>query len=155
MSDGRVNGCLALSRAIGDFDFKRAPATPAESQAVTAMPEARARRRGGRLRRESCAVRAGAGAGTGAGAQVLTRPLSDADEFMILACDGIWDVLSSQACVDFVRRRLAQGMPLTEARAAPRRDAARSGACDAGGGAASLSLGRWRRIFATTAVRRR
>lgn len=35
--------------------------------------------------------------------------ISSADEFMILACDGIWNSLSSQQVVDFVRERIQSG----------------------------------------------
>lgn len=33
----------------------------------------------------------------------------DVDEFMVLACDGIWNYLSSQEVVDFVRKRIQDG----------------------------------------------
>ncbi|KAI8811858.1 phosphatase 2C-like domain-containing protein [Cladochytrium replicatum] len=69
---GRVMGNLALSRAIGDFQFKRNDSLPAERQMVTADPD------------------------------VEEHTFTDADEFLILACDGIWDVLTSQEAVDFV-----------------------------------------------------
>ena len=36
--------------------------------------------------------------------------LTPADEFIVLACDGIWDVLSSQQAVDFIRQQLAAGL---------------------------------------------
>ena len=37
----RVNGDLAVSRALGDFVYKRCDRVPPERQAVTAFPEAR------------------------------------------------------------------------------------------------------------------
>ncbi|KAI9723495.1 MAG: Protein phosphatase 2C 2 [Chrysothrix sp. TS-e1954] len=71
---GRVNGNLALSRAIGDFEFKKSADLPPESQIVTAFPD------------------------------VSVHEVSDDDEFLVIACDGIWDCQSSQAVVEFVRR---------------------------------------------------
>jgi len=77
VSEGRVNGSLALSRALGDFEYKQNHNLTVEEQAVTALPE------------------------------IQEFDIEESDEFFILACDGIWDVLSSQDCVNFVRERLA------------------------------------------------
>ncbi|KAH8171333.1 protein phosphatase 2C domain-containing protein [Sarocladium implicatum] len=74
---GRVNGNLALSRAIGDFEFKKSAELPPEKQIVTAFPD------------------------------VEEHELTEDDEFLVLACDGIWDCQSSQAVVEFVRRGIA------------------------------------------------
>jgi len=76
----RVNGNLALSRALGDFVFKKNEKKSAEEQIVTAMPD------------------------------VTVERITTDTEFLVLACDGIWDVLSNQEVVDFVRGRLAQKM---------------------------------------------
>ncbi|XP_067092390.1 protein phosphatase 1G [Osmerus mordax] len=74
--DGRVNGGLNLSRAVGDHFYKRNKALPAEEQMISAMPDVK----------------------------VLT--LNEENDFMVIACDGIWNVLSSQEVVDFVSQRI-------------------------------------------------
>lgn len=74
--DGRVSGGLNLSRAIGDHAYKKTTSLPAEEQAITALPDIR------------------------------TLTLEDEDEFMVIACDGIWNFMSSQEVIDFVRVRL-------------------------------------------------
>ncbi|KAJ3284216.1 Protein phosphatase 2C 2 [Borealophlyctis nickersoniae] len=79
---GRVNGNLALSRAIGDFEFKQNQNLPPEQQIVTANPD------------------------------IIERKLADTDEFVVIACDGIWDCMTNQDVVDFVRTRVAQGQEL-------------------------------------------
>ena len=86
VSEGRVNGSLALSRALGDFDYKGNKELCEKEQAVTAFPEIR------------------------------EFQLQGGDEFMILACDGIWDVLTSEQCVAFVRERLREGYKRAKAR---------------------------------------
>lgn len=75
----RVNGNLALSRALGDFAFKCNLDKPPEEQVVTACPD------------------------------ITVENLTQDHEFIILACDGIWDVMSNQEVVDFCRTRLAEG----------------------------------------------
>ena len=59
-NDGRVNGGLNLSRAIGDHGYKTRSDLKSEEQMISALPDLRK----------------------------LT--LNKDDEFMVLACDGIW-----------------------------------------------------------------
>jgi len=73
---GRINGGLNLSRAIGDHNYKKNSSLKMEEQMVTAFPD------------------------------VTRITLDEHDEFMVLACDGIWNVMENQAVVDFVRQRL-------------------------------------------------
>ncbi|KAM7015067.1 protein phosphatase 1G [Tautogolabrus adspersus] len=74
--DGRVNGGLNLSRAIGDHFYKRNKVLPPEEQMISSMPDVK----------------------------VLT--LNEDHDFMVIACDGIWNVLSSQEVVDFISERI-------------------------------------------------
>ena len=61
---GKVDGVLGVSRAFGDFRFKKNPDLAPENQAVSPFPD------------------------------VLIRPRHEDDEFIVIACDGIWDCLT-------------------------------------------------------------
>lgn len=76
--DGRVNGGLNLSRAIGDHFYKRNKNLPPEEQMISALPDIK----------------------------VLT--INDDHDFMVIACDGIWNVMSSQEVVDFIQSKITQ-----------------------------------------------
>lgn len=67
----RVNGVLAISRALGDHMLK-------ENDVVSAVPF------------------------------TSETFLNDDDSHLILACDGVWDVLSDQEAVDLVLRKVAE-----------------------------------------------
>jgi len=80
---GRVNGNLALSRALGDFEFKRNQKLNPEEQIVTSNPD------------------------------IIEHKLGEEEEFIVLACDGIWDCMSSQEVVNYVRKGIADRLALT------------------------------------------
>ncbi|KAJ8356388.1 hypothetical protein SKAU_G00191820 [Synaphobranchus kaupii] len=73
----RVNGSLAVSRALGDFDYKCVHGKGPTEQLVSPEPEV----------------------------YEIERSEAD-DEFVVLACDGIWDVMANEELCDFVRSRL-------------------------------------------------
>jgi serine/threonine protein phosphatase PrpC len=73
---GRVDGDLAVSRSFGDFDLKQNTNLPRCSQKVSVEPD------------------------------VKQFARDDADEFIVLACDGVWDVIDSEPCVVWVRNAL-------------------------------------------------
>ncbi|KAK1881320.1 protein phosphatase 1bb isoform X2 [Gymnodraco acuticeps] len=73
----RVNGSLAVSRALGDYDYKCVDGKGPTEQLVSPEPEV----------------------------YVLERA-AEGDEFVVLACDGIWDVMSNEELCEFVRSRL-------------------------------------------------
>lgn len=76
----RVNGNLALSRALGDFIFKKNEKKAPQEQIVTAYPD------------------------------VEVKDITPDWEFIVLACDGIWDVMSNQEVVDYIRENIASGV---------------------------------------------
>ena len=74
----RINGNLSFSRALGDhFEYKRAAELPATAQLVSPEPEI----------------------------TVQKRDLSK-DEFIILACNGIFDVMTNEEVIAYIRHHL-------------------------------------------------
>ncbi|XP_060562899.1 protein phosphatase 1B-like isoform X1 [Ruditapes philippinarum] len=72
----RVNGSLAVSRALGDFEYKNVEGMGPCEQLVSPEPE------------------------------IFVQERNPGDEFLVLACDGIWDVMTNEELCDFVRNRL-------------------------------------------------
>jgi len=81
----RVNGVLAISRALGDHMLK-------ENDVVTAIPHCN------------------------------DTPLTDEDTYLLLACDGLWDVMTDQEAIDFMLtqiKSLTQQQEVEEAKNGP------------------------------------
>jgi serine/threonine protein phosphatase PrpC len=85
---GAIGGRLAVSRGLGDFTFKHTASVlcaeiddyvPTENQMVTSVPEI----------------------------SVLERQVHD--KFIVIACDGIWDVLSNEYCATLVSTIFNEG----------------------------------------------
>eukprot|EP00930_Biecheleria_cincta_P066712 TRINITY_DN5296_c0_g1_i2.p3 TRINITY_DN5296_c0_g1~~TRINITY_DN5296_c0_g1_i2.p3 ORF type:complete len:381 (-),score=115.96 TRINITY_DN5296_c0_g1_i2:86-1228(-) len=80
----RVNGNLNLSRAIGDLEYKKRDDLKPEEQIICSTPD------------------------------FVTKELTPEDEFIVLACDGVWDVMTNQDVCDFVRPRLLEKMDMKQ-----------------------------------------
>lgn len=74
----RVDGDLAVSRALGDFSYK-ATNLDAKDQKITCYPD------------------------------ITIHERHDSDDVLLLACDGLWDVMSSEEAVNTVRRLFEAG----------------------------------------------
>ncbi|OII70864.1 PPM1G-PROV domain-containing protein [Cryptosporidium ubiquitum] len=84
VENGRVDGNLNMSRTLGDLQYKSDTSLSPEEQKITAFPDVR------------------------------IIPLTSEDEFIVLACDGIWDVVDNQLCVDIVRRKILKQIEALE-----------------------------------------
>lgn len=73
---GRIDGNLNLSRAFGDFFYKRDSSRPVTQQKIIAE------------------------------AEVMHQPLTNAERFLVLGCDGVFDRVESRGVVDFLWPRL-------------------------------------------------
>jgi serine/threonine protein phosphatase PrpC len=76
----RIDGDLAVSRGFGDYMYKKDPGLAPDLQKVTVVPD------------------------------LVVYPRDQAfDEFILLACDGVWDVASNTQCADIVQKLLTEG----------------------------------------------
>mmetsp|Transcript_58915 Transcript_58915/g.184912 ORF Transcript_58915/g.184912 Transcript_58915/m.184912 type:complete len:333 (+) Transcript_58915:89-1087(+) len=75
----RVNGNLNLSRALGDLEYKKDATRGPEEQIICATPD------------------------------VEFAERSEEDEFLVICCDGVWDVKTNEEVCDFVSPRLKKG----------------------------------------------
>merc|ERR1712060_738962 len=73
----RVNGSLAVSRALGDFEYKNVDGKGPTEQLVSPEPEFYIKERD-----------------------------ESRDEFLVLAYDGVWDVMSNEEICSFIGHRM-------------------------------------------------
>lgn len=68
-----------VSRALGDFTYKQRADLPPAQQQVSPVPD------------------------------ITIEAVDGTEEFLLLACDGIWDVMSNDDICDFVRSLMRNG----------------------------------------------
>jgi len=93
IAKGRLCGVIAVTRSFGDIEHKRLKDACWDikftGDTLIAQPE---------FRRDMVSLPAPRAA----------HSSWSSDEFIIVACDGVWDVMTSQQAVSFVRRRVAE-----------------------------------------------
>eukprot|EP00344_Euplotes_crassus_P000638 CAMPEP_0196994186 /NCGR_PEP_ID=MMETSP1380-20130617/459_1 /TAXON_ID=5936 /ORGANISM="Euplotes crassus, Strain CT5" /LENGTH=293 /DNA_ID=CAMNT_0042409491 /DNA_START=111 /DNA_END=992 /DNA_ORIENTATION=+ len=75
VEENRVKGMLNLSRALGDLEYKLDPDLSVEDQMITCVPDIR------------------------------SEKIDKNTEFLIIACDGIWDCLTNQEACDYIHEQ--------------------------------------------------
>lgn len=76
--DNRVNGSLSLTRSLGDLQYKKNLELGPHEQLIISKPDIRIER------------------------------IENECEFIVLACDGIWECMSSQRAVEYIREQIAK-----------------------------------------------
>ena len=76
VKNNRVNGGLAVSRSFGDYQYKTRTDLDSHQQLVTAIPEVR------------------------------TVEIEPDIDFLVIASDGVWDLMTNQQVVDFIMNRM-------------------------------------------------
>jgi serine/threonine protein phosphatase PrpC len=79
VEENRINGSINLSRSLGDLDYKQNPKFKRDSQLIIPVPD------------------------------IKVEAISPTSQFLIIACDGIWDCLTSKEAVDFVAKKIGKG----------------------------------------------
>jgi serine/threonine protein phosphatase PrpC len=75
----RVNGDLAVSRAFGDFQYKNRDDLPPQDQKVSCCPD------------------------------ITIQERAPSDDVLILACDGLWDVMTNDEAIALLREIFQSG----------------------------------------------
>jgi len=76
ITEGRVDGHLNLTRALGDLKFKKKPGLTAEQHCITANPD------------------------------VFEYEFNSECDFILMGCDGVWETKSNEEMVQWVYKRL-------------------------------------------------
>lgn len=76
VTDGRVNGNLNLSRAMGDLEYKKDSTLAPEKQIITVAPD------------------------------ISVNTLSKGDKFILIGCDGVWEKMSNEEVSDFINEKI-------------------------------------------------
>eukprot|EP00826_Nyctotherus_ovalis_P033239 TRINITY_DN2683_c0_g2_i2.p1 TRINITY_DN2683_c0_g2~~TRINITY_DN2683_c0_g2_i2.p1 ORF type:complete len:182 (-),score=47.22 TRINITY_DN2683_c0_g2_i2:118-663(-) len=72
IESGRINGRLGLPRSLGDLQFKDNKALQPHEQTVISLPD------------------------------VKVETLTPSTEFVVIACDGVWDCMGCQEVVNYI-----------------------------------------------------
>ncbi len=82
VTNDRVNGTLGVARAFGDYNFKQREDLGPHEQLVSSLPEVR------------------------------TVDIDSKIDFLVVATDGVWDIMTNQEAVDFISKRMKRNVAI-------------------------------------------